>query len=66
VLDGGGHLSIGRLEPVTCAAVVNDDHAMQVVLQRQPGETLMQLLARLDAALGPALSDNKHVDEINR
>src|SRR6267154_6511878 len=60
------NLSIGRLDPITCAAVVNDDQAMQVVPERRPGETLMQLLARIDATFGPALSDNKHVDEINR
>jgi len=32
---------------------------------RRPGETLYQLLNRLNQALGPAIEDQKFVDEIN-
>lgn len=35
------------------------------MLRRQPHETLPQLLARLDAAIGIAKNDNRFTDEIN-
>ena len=38
---------------------------MYVALQRRRGETLMQLLARLEESLGPALDEDQYVDEIN-
>jgi ribosome assembly protein YihI (activator of Der GTPase) len=38
---------------------------MLVALVRNRGETLHQLLDRLDRALGPALEDQIYVDEIN-
>jgi len=39
---------------------------MLVALVRNRGETLHQLLDRLEQALGPALQDQICVDEINR
>ena len=54
-----GQTSIGY------AAVASDDHNMLVALVRRPGETLHQLLDRLDQALGPAVGDQILVDEIN-
>ena len=54
-----GQTSIGY------AAVASDDHNMLVALVRRPGETLHQLLHRLDHALGPAIDDQVLVDEIN-
>lgn len=38
---------------------------MRVALVRRPGETLRQLMSRLDAALPDALEEQKYVDEIN-
>jgi len=65
LLDEGGQLSIGKYDPIPCAAILNDEHTMLVALRRRPGETLMQLLARLEAALGAALTDEHFIDEIN-
>jgi ribosome assembly protein YihI (activator of Der GTPase) len=45
--------------------VVSDEHNMLVALVRQSGETLHQLLDRLERALGPAIEDQIFVDEIN-
>jgi hypothetical protein len=45
--------------------VATDEHDMLVALVRSPGETLHQLLDRLEQALGPALEDQIYVDEIN-
>ena len=46
-------------------AVVSDSHDMLVALVRRRGETLHQLLDRVEQALGPALEEQVFVDEIN-
>lgn len=35
------------------------------MLQRRPGETLQQLLERLDAAIDTAITTEEMIDEIN-
>ena len=65
VLGEDGTVSVGPIGPVACAAVASDEHSMYVALQRRRGETLMQLLARLEMSLGPALDEDQYVDEIN-
>jgi hypothetical protein len=65
VLSEDGTISVGPIGPIACAAVASDEHTMYVALQRRRGETLMQLLARLEALLGPALDEDQYVDEIN-
>ena len=55
----------GEIGPIRCAAVASDHHNMLAALQRRKGETLMQLLQRLDAALLRALEDDEFTDEIN-
>lgn len=65
VLHGNGQISVGEIGPIPCAAVASDDHNMLAALQRRKGETLMQLLQRLDAALLRALEYDEFTDEIN-
>jgi len=65
VLHGDGQISLGEIGPIPCAAVANDRHNMLAALQRRKGETLMQLLQRLDAALLRALEYDEFTDEIN-
>lgn len=65
LIDDGGQISIGGLHPIPCAAVANDDHQCLAMLQRRPGETLNQLLVRLDAAIATARRTGIFVDEIN-
>jgi hypothetical protein len=65
VLHGGGQISVGETGPIQCAAVASDDHNMLAALQRRKGETLMQLLQRLDTALLRALEYDEFTDEIN-
>ena len=60
-----GQISIGGLHPIPCAAVANDDDECLAMLQRRPGESLHQLLQRLDAAIGSARDSGIHIDEIN-
>lgn len=67
--SGDGNISLGAIDHVLTlrhTAVVSDDYSMHVALVRRPGETLHQLLDRLEQALGPALEDPAFpVDEIN-
>lgn len=65
LIDDGGQISIGKLYPIACAAVANDDHDCYAMLQRRPGETLHQLLHRLDAAIANARDNGIRIDEIN-
>ena len=65
LIDDGGQISIGQLHPIPCAAVANDDDECYAMLRRRPGETLHQLLHRLDAAIATARDSGIHIDEIN-
>lgn len=64
-IDCGGHIDVGRVYPLECVAIANDDHNVYVALQRHPDESLMDLLARLDASLKYCLDNDEVVDEIN-
>lgn len=65
LIDHGGQITIGALRPIKCAAVANDHHDCLAMLQRKPGETLQQLLERLDAAIALAWTTSHFTDEIN-
>jgi len=64
-IDSGGQISIGESGPVRCSAVAADEHTMYVALSRRTGESLVDLLHRLDRALDKALSEEVFTDEIN-
>ena len=57
--------SIGYSSALGYTAVASDQHTMLVALVRRSGETLHQLLDRLEQALEPAIEDQIFVDEIN-
>jgi hypothetical protein len=65
LIEGGGQLTLGALPPMKCVAVANDDHVCYAMLQRHQGETLQQLLVRLDAAVDLAWTTDQLTDEIN-
>jgi len=62
-----GTISLGAINHSSLGytAVATDEHNMLVALVRSRGETLHQLLDRLEQALGPALEKQIYVDEIN-
>jgi hypothetical protein len=63
-----GDISLGAIgynPSLGYTAVASDEHNMLVALIRRHGESLHQLLDRLEQALGPALEDQVFVDEIN-
>jgi hypothetical protein len=62
-----GEITLGAINhsSLRYTAVASDERNMLVALVRGRGETLHQLLDRLERALGPALEDQIYVDEIN-
>jgi len=60
-----GEITIGIMYPVGCVAVATDGHNALAMLRRCPGESLMDLLQRLDAAIETAVEQDIHTDEIN-
>ncbi len=66
LIESGGQISLGTVYPLRyVTAVANDEHNSLAMLQRKPGETLQQLLERLDAAIGLAWTSDRFTDEIN-
>jgi hypothetical protein len=60
-----GEITIGEMYPVGCVAVATDGHNCLAMLRRRDGETLGQLLTRLDQAIAKALDEDIYTDEIN-
>ena len=65
LIEAGGHILVGRLDPIRCAAVAYDGSAAVAMLRRQTAETVPQLLERLDAAVAQAWRSGSVVDDIN-
>lgn len=65
LIETEGQITLGQLYPVGCVAIANDDHNCLALLRRRDGETLYELLTRLDAAIARALRDGEFTDEIN-
>ena len=60
-----GEITIGRLSPVGCVATAADSDCTYAMLVRRRGESLFQLLTRLDQAIDKALALDIFTDEIN-
>jgi hypothetical protein len=65
LIDGHGDITIGVVGPVRCAATAADEDQCLAMLARRPGESLLELLQRLDAAIADAYENNVYIDEIN-
>ena len=67
VLNGfitlGGTIDLGRIGTAECAAIAADEQTVWVVLLRREGETLMELLDRLERRLTLCLMDGVPYDE---
>jgi len=66
LLDDGGQIMLGTVKPIVGAAVAHDGRQTLAMLKRQPGETIEQLLQRLDRAVYTAVDTGLRVDEINQ
>ena len=60
-----GQITVGVIRPMGCVAIANDAHQSLAMLVRHKGESLPQLLERLDQAVGKALNEDIYTDEIN-
>ena len=60
-----GEITLGVLRPVGCVATATDGYNSLAMLVRRRGETLAQLLTRLDQAIDKALTEDVYTDEIN-
>ena len=65
LIDGEGQITIGAIHPLRCVAIANDGHSSLAMLVRRDGETLAQLLIRLDAAIAKAYDEESFTDEVN-
>jgi len=66
LIDNDGSISIGRVRPISCAAVANDEYTTYAMLVRLEKETLVELMTRLDSAVAKAIDEDICIDEINR
>lgn len=60
-----GEITVGVLEPVGCVATAVDGSNCLAMLVRRDGESLAQLLTRLDLAVGLAFAEDIFTDEVN-
>src|ERR1700686_3508442 len=60
-----GEITVGTLVPVGWVAIATDGHNSLAMLKRREGETLAQLLTRLDLAISKAFTKEVFPDEIN-
>ena len=65
LVSNGGQISIGQMSPIPCAAIANDEHNCLAMLKRRQGESLPDLLVRLDSAIAIAWNEERFIDEIN-
>jgi hypothetical protein len=65
VMNAGGQVTLGAVQPIGCAAIAHDGELTRVAVKHQNSENLMRFLLRFDEALVRALDNNTVVDEIN-
>lgn len=65
LLEEGGNLSLGQIATIPNAAVAADEHNMLVVQVRQPNESFIEILTRLDRALAEVNVTGSNIDDIN-
>ena len=60
-----GQITVGNVLPVGCVAVAHDGRQTVAMLLRREGETVAELLTRLDLAIAKARAEGIRVDEVN-
>ncbi len=65
LIESGGQIMLGTVEPITNAAVAHDGQKTLVMLRKKKGELVTDLLERLDNAIATARASGQRVDEIN-
>jgi hypothetical protein len=59
-----GQITLGEIPPIQRAALAAVGKRVHVALVAREGETMGQLLDRLDTALGKVMADDSVIDEV--
>ena len=62
--DTRGQITIGEIPPIRRAALAAEGKKARVALVGRDGETIAQLLERLDSALGKVMAEDTVIDEV--
>lgn len=66
LVDGGGEITLGHLDAINkCVATASDDAQCLAMLVRRKGESLDDLLRRLNVAIADAYDTEHFIDEVN-
>ena len=60
----GGQVTIGKIDPIECAAIAGNGKKMLAALQRRDGESLADFLQRLEQAVKEAQTSARITNEI--
>jgi hypothetical protein len=60
-----GQITLSNVRPIGCVAVAHDGRQTVSMLLRREGETVTQLITRLDLAIAKALTEGICTDEVN-
>jgi hypothetical protein len=64
LVANAGHVTIGRVAHIECTAIAADEHTVFATVVRREGESVDELLQRLDQAIGRALYDGICTNEV--
>ena len=64
LIGDGGQITLGAVGPIRNAAIAAMPAGMLAALVRRQGETLPQILQRLDAAVVQAVVENRVINEM--
>lgn len=66
LIEAGGEVTLGHLDAIgKCVATATDEARCLAMLVRRKGESLDELLRRLDAAIADAYENERSIDEVN-
>lgn len=60
-----GAITLSEVSPVGCVAAAADNDTCYAMLARRKGETVLELLHRLDKAIAKAVETHTTIDEVN-
>jgi hypothetical protein len=64
LVANAGHVTIGHIAHIECAAIAADEHTVFATVVRREGESVAELLQRLDEAIGRALYEGVFTNEV--
>ncbi len=64
LLASPAHITVGQVAHIKGAAIAADEHTVFATVVRREGESVEELLQRLDRAIGRALHDGVYTNEV--